>query len=435
MRILKYISFMIISIFILPLWVQAASGKIAITSSSSAVVGNKITVKLTISSSVGIGGWQMNLKYDKAYLQLTSSTAEEGGTGIAGYSTSDNGVKSKSYTFTFRTLKTGSTNVTVTGYEAYAASDMSEMSLSVTSKNIKIITQEELEASYSKNNDLSSLEVEGAILDPAFSKDILEYSVLVQEDTKEVVINAKASDSKASITGTGKFNVTSGTNDFDIVVRAENGSEKTYKVIVEVKDANPINVEVNKEELTVVKLRENLPNAPLYEEKTINIDGFDIPAYYSEFTKLTLVGLKDKLGNINLYIYNDNKYTLYEEIGFNKITIYPLDPPSSLDGYQKNNITINNIKVNAYYFNKDSKFLILYGINVANGEKGFYLYDKDNQAITKYNDEYIKVLTAKNELYSYIILGFSSILIILIIIIIIICFKKGNKKNKKKKKK
>ena len=98
-------------------------------------------------------------------------------------------------------------------------------------------------------------------------------------------------------------------------------------------------------------------------------------------------------------------------------------------------LIIVNIKVNAYYFNKDSKFLILYGINVANGEKGFYLYDKDNQAITKYNDEYIKVLTAKNELYSYIILGFSSILIILIIIIIIICFKKGNKKNKKKKKK
>lgn len=434
MRFWKYIVFLVLTFIILPISVWAATGKITVTSASQVVEKNKVTVTVTLSSSVGIGSWEMALKYDKAYLQLTSSTAEAGGTGMVGASSSDSGIKKQTYTFVFRTLKKGSTTVSVTGYEAYAASDMSEMNLTATSKTIKIITQEELEASYSKDNNLASLAVEGSSLTPDFSKDILEYSTIVSEDTKEITITAKASDSKSSVVGDGKHEVTSGTNTFEIIVKAENGSEKTYRVIVEVKDANPINVSLGDNNYTVVKLKENMPGAPSYQETTINIEGFDVPAYTSEFTHLTLVGLKDSLGNINLYIYDNGKYTIYKEIGFNKVTIYPLNTNESLDGYTKQDVVINDIKVTGYKYNNNSRFIIIYGINIDTGEKDFYLYDTKNQSLTIYNNEYINELVKQNQMYTYIIFGFIGILILLIITIIILIRKKKVKKDKPNKK-
>ena len=76
---------------------------------------------------------------------------------------------------------------------------------------------------------------------------------------------------------------------------------------VEVKDENPINVTVNGKNYTVVKIKENLPAASLYTETTININGFEIPAYKNDNTNLVLVGLKDEEGNISIYIYNKDK--------------------------------------------------------------------------------------------------------------------------------
>ena len=92
-------------------------------------------------------------------------------------------------------------------------------------------------------------------------------------------------------------------------------------------------------------------------------------------------------------------------------------------------VTINDIEVPAYYTSSDSRFAIIYGINVETGEEGFFKYDKTDQSIQKYDDEMINSLLEKNKLYSYIIIGFSVILVIMFIILIT----KGRGKKKKKK--
>ena len=74
MKKITMIFLAIICLVLMPLNTMAASGSISVTSSSTAVVGNKITVTVTLSSSTSIGSWQMDLNYDKAYLQLTGST-------------------------------------------------------------------------------------------------------------------------------------------------------------------------------------------------------------------------------------------------------------------------------------------------------------------------------------------------------------------------
>lgn len=431
-RIKKFFMAMLIGL-LFPCIVNAASGSINIASSSTVVVGNKVTVTVTISSGTKMGSWQMSLNYDKSYLQLTNSTARDGGTFMIDYA-EDPGVLKKTYTFTFKTLKSGTTKLSVDGYRAYVSSDLSALSLSANTKQIRIITQAELEASYSKNNNLSALEVEGFTLTPEFKTDILEYSVVVPENTKEVNIKANVQDKRASVNGIGTQAVNPGANKFSVVVRAQSGAEKTYVINVEVKDENPINVTVNGKNYTVVKIKENLPAASLYTETTININGFEIPAYKNDNTNLVLVGLKDEEGNISLYIYNKdkNEYQEYNEIGVNKITIYPLTSNEEIKGYKKDTITINGLKVDGYYYTKDSDYVIIYGINVETGDKGFYMYDKKMQSLIKYNDEYIIDLNKKIGLYSYIIIGFSGVFILMIIIMIALAKKRSGKQKKQK---
>lgn len=431
-RIKKFFMAMLIGL-LFPCIVNAASGSINIASSSTVVVGNKVTVTVTISSGTKMGSWQMSLNYDKSYLQLTNSTARDGGTFMIDYA-EDPGVLKKTYTFTFKTLKSGTTKLSVDGYRAYVSSDLSALSLSANTKQIRIITQAELEASYSKNNNLSALEVEEFTLTPEFKTDVLEYSVVVPENTKEVNIKATVQDKRASVNGIGTQAVNPGANKFSVVVRAQSGAEKTYVINVEVKDENPINVTVNGKNYTVVKIKENLPAASLYAETTININGFEIPAYKNDNTNLVLVGLKDEEGNISLYIYNKdkNEYQEYNEIGVNKITIYPLTSNEEIKGYKKDTITINGVKVDGYYYTNDSDYVIIYGINVETGDKGFYMYDKKMQSLIKYNDEYIIDLNKKIELYTYIIIGFSGVFILMIIIMIALAKKKSGKKKKQK---
>ena len=428
MKKIKLFLLALVALILLPINVNAASGSIKITGTSSAVIGNTVTITVTLSSSTPIGSWDMDLNYDRSYLELISATSEAGGVSMVNSSA---GVTSKSYTFKFKALKSGTTKLSMSSYSAYAYEDMSAMDLSAGTKTVKLMTQAELEASYSKDNDLKSLSVEGFELSPEFSKDVTEYTVTVPEDTKEVTINATENDSAASVTGTGTFEVTGGTNTFDIVVRAENGSEKTYKVTVNVVDANPINVTVGDVAYTVVKVKEFLPTVNAYQETTVNINDFEIPAYTSELTGFTLVGLKDSEGNISLFIYDadTNTYTPYTELQFNQLTIYVKETSEVLDGYEYGTITINDIEVPAYYTSASSRFAIIYGINVETGEEGFFKYDKTDQSIQKYDDEMINDLLEKNKLYSYIIIGFSAILIIMFIILIA-----SMKKRKKTKK-
>lgn len=432
---MKKIKFLLISFLCLiafPNLVNAASGKINVSSTSTVVVGNNVTVTVTLSSQTSIGSWEMSLNYDKSYLQLKSTNSESNGTRMA--ASSSTGIKSKTYTFTFKTLKKGVTSVTVDSYLAYAFDDLSQISLSSSSKKINIITQAELEASYSKNNNLSSIEIEGFTLTPEFNANTLEYSAVVPENTKEISINATVQDRTASISGIGTQTVNPGANKFSIVVKAQNGAEKTYVINVEVKDENPINVTVNGKNYTVVKIKENLPAANLYAETTININDFEIPAYKNDNTNLFLVGLKDEEGNISLYIYNKdkNEYQEYHEIGVNKITIYPLTSNDEIKGYTKDTIIINDVKVDGYYYTKDSDYVIIYGINVETGDKGFYMYDKKMQSLIKYNNEYVTDLNKKIELYTYIIIGFSGVFILMIIIMIALAKKKTGKKKKQK---
>lgn len=179
---------------------------------------------------------------------------------------------------------------------------------------------------YSSDNYLSSLSIEGYSID--FDKEKSEYSLDVDDDVTEIVVNAKASDEKASVIGTGNIKVTDGINNIKVTVVAENGNERVYTLLVNVKDIDPIKVKIGKKEYNVVKKIEQLTAPDNFSPIEVDIDSKKVPALYNDITGYILVGLKDSKGNVKLYIYdpNNKSYSIYNEITFSSIKLYYTTP-------------------------------------------------------------------------------------------------------------
>ncbi|MGN1379925.1 MAG: cadherin-like beta sandwich domain-containing protein [Bacilli bacterium] len=424
-KILKLLTF-IFSLFLFSSSVNAASATISVnTSASQIIVGNNVNVSVTISSSSALGSWEYNLNYDKNIFTLVSSDVELHYAGVV----QNANTKSVTYRYTFKAKKSGSASFYI---DASSVIGFDESVFSVTNgkRNVKVITYAEYQSSLSNNNNLKSLIVEGNELNPEFNKDVTEYTVSVNEDVTEIKVTAIAEDNKAKVNGDGTLSVSAGTNSFNIVVVAENGSEKTYKLNVEVIDKNPIDVTIDEKKYTVVKISSLLTKPNSYVEKSITINEMEIPAFYSEITDFTLVGLKDENGNISLFIYEDGSYLKYIELSFGQLTLYPLNMDEEIKGYKKNTISIGENTIECLQLDSSNRYRIIKAINVETNEKGLYLYDtKDNSAI-KYDDSYIKELENKNNLLMYSTIAFALSTILALIIFISKNFKK-HKKNKK----
>ena len=83
-----------------------------------------------------------------------------------------------------------------------------------------------------KNADLSRLEVVGVTLNPGFAAGITSYAATVPNSTGSIVVKATAEDTKATVSGTGEKLLSPGKNNIVITVRAEDGTIKTYTIII-----------------------------------------------------------------------------------------------------------------------------------------------------------------------------------------------------------
>lgn len=297
--------------------------------------------------------------------------------------------------------------------------DASGNNISVSgSRNVSVVKPREK----SSNNYLKSLEVEGYEISPAFDKKTSEYSVSVPSTVSKITINASKEDSYASISGTGEKEVSEGLNTFDITVISETGVSNIYSLKVNVLDQNPIEVTVNNIKYTVVKESKNLTKPELFEETTIKIGEFDIPAFKNETTGYTLVGLKDESGNISLFIYDNEKYQSYDEYLTKRLTLVFKTPSKRLNNFTSKTITLNEKEISAF---TDGKVTLVYAVNLEDGKEAYYKYD--GEVMQKFDiDEYNKEQKDK-DLKEGIIYGLAALSLGLFLIVILILVK-----NKKK---
>ena len=426
-KITKYLITTLIA-FAFTIQVNAESANISVSTSKSKVtVGSTFSVTTKITSSYTLGSWEWTLDYDKKIFKLVS--------GGNVYFFSDYGENNRSKTWTLKAISKGSGKITVKSAGGYAKNE-NRLTISKGSKTVKVITQAELEASYSKDNTLKYLSVDGQELSPSFSKDETNYKVEVPSDTTKIKINANKNDSTASVSGDGEHEVSEGENKFVVTVTAENGSTKEYIIIVNVIDPNPINIKINDKNYVVVKRTSSIEKPEDYEFKEIELDGQTIPALYSEASKLTLLALKNEEGNIKLFIYNEtNKsYKEYTEITFEKIKIIPLDIDKKFDSiYKEITLKINDIEVKALS-QKNSNYAIIKAKDLSNGKDNYYIYDSKNNTAIIYTDEMTKHYKEKIKMYTEIIifLGAETTIIIFILICILLSKMRKNKRRKRK---
>ena len=428
MKVIKKLIFGIITlILMLPCVVFAANANFSVSGPNQGVVGNNISITVTVSSSQALGGWELALNYDKSYLQLSSAPSEANGTHVAGNANSS-GVKSKQYKYTFKVLKSGTTTVSTTSTDAYGW-DESTLSCVNGSKKIVLKTQAEIEASYSANDNLKSLGVDGYTLSPSFDKNTLEYSLEVENDVEKVNITAAKEDNTATISGAGEKALAEGGNKFDIVVTAQKGNSKTYTINITRKELNPITVNVNNKTYTLVRKKDLLPTLTTFVDTTLNYDGEEIPGLKNDIINYSLIGLKDDEGNVSLFVYNDNKITSeYFELTSGNITILPLSI-DEIKGLTRREIDIKGHTIIGYSLSQTNS-IIIKGINVYDGTESYYMYDKVNGIFIAYDKTNIEQLMKKYNMFKIGGILLSVVVVLLVVLIVLFKLRAGKKKIK-----
>ena len=82
------------------------------------------------------------------------------------------------------------------------------------------------------DNTLKSLKLTSCTLSPSFSSSTNSYTCTVENSVTSTTVTAGANSSVAILTGTGVTNLSVGTNTIKVNVTAQNGSVKTYTVVV-----------------------------------------------------------------------------------------------------------------------------------------------------------------------------------------------------------
>lgn len=212
----------------------------------------------------------------------------------------------------------------------------------------------------STNNDLSSLSLNNGNIYPEFNKDITSYST--QINASSVVITAKASNNKATISGIGTKSLNYGNNNFNITVTSESGNSKIYTINI----VRPNNTNNN-------------DNKPTIENKKSNNN------YLSSITLSN--------GNIdfNKEILEYNVSVLYD-IDNIEVNAVPEDNKSKVEISGNNNLEVGSNKISILVTSEDNSTRE-YIINVERKDKDIKLSNNTNISkliIDNYNIDFNK---------------------------------------------
>lgn len=273
-------SFKIVLLMIIMLALGTIVSNATITVNSQTVnSGEQVTI--SVNSNQALGAYKVSVT-DNGGLTFVTSTGQEGAgkTVISGSSTS--GVTNLA-TFTFKTPsvtenKTYNVVISATGMETpnlEAVSD-SSATATITVKAPNSNTNEgnnkniDTPAKKSSNANLANLIVSPVDFTGFRANKTSGYKVTVDNNVTEVKITAKVQDAKSKVTVTGDKNLKVGSNTVEVLVTAEDGTKKTYKVEVVRKELEEV-APVSENETTAETSTEPVTEEPKQEENKLAI--------------------------------------------------------------------------------------------------------------------------------------------------------------------
>lgn len=435
--------------------------------SASGMVGDTVSIDVSISASSGIGGATIYVSYDPSILALSGSSSNSG-TAMVSFM-DESTASSQSKTITFKIIGAGTSSLNVIGDSKVIDIDMQACSISKSSGSVTASAP----ASYSSDNTLSSLQISPGVLSPAFSPDVTTYTTSVGADCASLTVSAVPNDSKATVSVSGK-RMDPGFNTTTITVTAENGSKRTYTIkttketnsasnennqatgsdssngstdnnnIPDVQDPNSEaiqepNITVDNAEYKIVSANDEHPLPDGYTPTEYDYNGTKVSAGVGIDTGVTIVYLEstDGKGESGYYVYDSVRKTFsqFVEVSQPQFTycILAIDEASMElpEGYDVGRTVINGKEVDAL-LDRTGNYALFYGVS-STGETGWFRYNVNDGTIQGYagynmaDEQVINTNTktadsdkAFNTVSSYIFVILAVIAVVIIALIVVV---------------
>lgn len=307
----------------------------------------------------------------------------------------------------------GSRTITVSNKQSSSNSSSSSSNNSSSSSNTTTTQEPEVKKSSEKN--LSSLSVSEGTLSPKFSSGTTTYKVDLTSETESLTISAKAKDSKAKVSGTGKKELKIGENNFTVTVTAEDGSKKTYTISVYVTEKPTQFVKLGDQSLGILNDLSKTDVPKGFEKSTIKIDNKDVTALKNKDMGLTLLYLQNEDESTGFYIYDvDNNKVLskYQTVTVSGKTYVLMDAPDNLEAIQDlktATIKIGDVELSGWKFEDEalSHYTLVYLMNEA-GETQLYTYEDTEGTLQKYTP----VEEENDNTLTYVFIGTTALFVV-----------------------
>lgn len=307
----------------------------------------------------------------------------------------------------------GSRTITVSNKQSSSNSSSSSSNNSSSSSNTTTTQEPEVKKSSEKN--LSSLSVSEGTLSPKFSSGTTTYKVDLTSETESLTISAKAKDSKAKVSGTGKKELKIGENNFTVTVTAEDGSKKTYTISVYVTEKPTQFVKSGDQNLGILNDLSKTDVPKGFEKSTIKIDNKDVAALKNKDMGLTLLYLQNEDESTGFYIYDvDNNKVLskYQTVTVSGKTYVLMNAPDNLEAIQDlktATIKIGDVELSGWKFEDEalSHYTLVYLMNEA-GETQLYTYEDTEGTLQKYTP----VEEENDNTLTYVFIGTTALFVV-----------------------
>lgn len=377
------------TIFSKPEKTYASEGTITVKASAGEVIiGNTITVEVKLNNPAGITSANFELIYDGNIFAYVSGIDGSGFNGVIPFSVTGGATEQTEYKWniTFKANQTGTCNFTIKGYQ-FIDTDVNDFSPACGSASVNVTAPP---APGSDDATLSSIQVGGANLSPAFAKWTLDYVCYVNNSVTSVNVAAASSQGgRVEIAG-NTDNLAVGNNYVTITSYAPNGKAMKYNLNIfrlepptepptEAPTDPPteppasFKVTMDGKEYSVSSEFDAGKVPDGFEVELGSYNGKDVITATGSATGFTLMYLVDSEGNGNFYIYDGKNFYPYIVISNSENTYYVFDSrkaDTSMTGEEKD-VKIKDTAIKGYV---DGEYIYFYAMN-SNKKYSWYSYD------------------------------------------------------------
>lgn len=394
--LLLMMSFVMISIFKMDkLNVNAASNNLSIGINKNQVVsGDTIDVDINFDLEYDIFYATFYVNYDINYLEFVSSSGNyqpqtNEPSGVIPYKIdASRNSKSVNLKLTFKAKNVGDTSISVNDniFSLYKPGEEDPVRVDIPSQSASV----KVMAVGSDDATLSSIQVGGANLSPAFAKWTLDYKCYVDNSVTSVNIAAASSQGgRVEIAG-NTDNLAVGNNYVTITSYAPNGKAMKYNLNIfrlepptdpptEAPTDPPteppasFKVTMDGKEYNVSSEFDAGKVPDGFEVELGSYNGKDVITATGSATGFTLMYLVDSEGNGNFYVYDGKNFYPYIVISNSENTYYVFDSrkaDTSMAGEEKD-VKIKDTAIKGYV---DGEYIYFYAMN-SNKKYSWYSYD------------------------------------------------------------